>query len=429
MSGAESGSAAEPPPGAPALGLFAGYGVELEYMVVDGATLAVRPIADALLAAAGDGTIVSDVDHDGFSWSNELVLHVVELKTDGPAPALAGLARGFQGEVAAADRLLAPLGARLMPTAMHPWMDPDAETRLWPHDHSPVYAAFDRIFGCRGHGWANLQSMHLNLPFAGDEEFARLHAAIRLLLPLLPALAASSPVVDGRPSGLLDTRLEVYRKNSRRIPLVAGRVIPEPVYTRGAYESEILDALYREIAPHDPEGVLREEWLNARGAIARFERSTIEIRVIDVQEHPAADLAIAVLAVAALRALVAERWVDLERQQRFAVAALEPLFLAALADGEEAVIGDRAYLAAFGLAAGGRGGRGGLRAGDFWRALAERLLPAGDEAWGALGVILEEGPLARRILRALGPEPDRERLRAVYGELCDCLREGRSFRA
>ena len=42
-------------------------------------------------------------------------------------------------------------------------------------------------------------------------------------------------------------------------------------------------------------------------------------------------------------------------------------------------------------------------------------------------VILDEGPLARRIIRVLGPEPDHDRLAAVYRELCDCLKEGRMY--
>ena len=80
-----------------------------------------------------------------------------------------------------------PVIARLLPTAMHPWMDPDRDLRLWPHEASAVYEAFNRIFSCRGHGWANLQSAHINLPFANDEEFGRLHAAIRAVLPIIPA--------------------------------------------------------------------------------------------------------------------------------------------------------------------------------------------------------------------------------------------------
>ena len=114
---------------------------------------------------------------------------------------------------------------------------------IWPHDYSIVYEAFNRIFDCRGHGWANLQAVHLNLPFADDAEFARLHAAIRVLLPILPALAASSPIFEGRLSGVLDTRLDVYRNNCRKIPLATGRVIPEPVFSAADYHGRILEPL------------------------------------------------------------------------------------------------------------------------------------------------------------------------------------------
>ncbi|HAL85576.1 MAG TPA: hypothetical protein DCM31_01010, partial [Deferribacteraceae bacterium] len=37
--------------------------------------------------------------------------------------------------------------------------------------------------------------------------------------------------------------------------------------------------MYRDIAPYDPECILQEEWLNSRGAIARFDRKAIEIRL------------------------------------------------------------------------------------------------------------------------------------------------------
>ena len=70
-----------------------------------------------------------------------------------------------------------------------------------------------------------------------------------------------------------------------------------------------------------------------------------------------------------------------------------------------------------------------LSVGELWRVLAERLVPGTDEAWAPLQVILDEGPLARRIIQALGPEPDRDRLAAVYRELCDCLQEGRMYHA
>ena len=408
----------------PALQLFEALGVELEYMIVAADTLDVRPITDRVMHDVA-GEYVGEWEQGTISWSNELALHVIELKTTDPAPSPAGLAAAFQDNVRQINDLLAPHGARLMPTAMHPWMDPEREMRLWPHDYSPVYQTFDRIFDCRGHGWANLQSAHLNLPFAGDEQFGRLHAAIRLLLPLIPALAASSPVVDGVPTGMVDTRLEVYRGNARRVPSVAGLVVPEPCYTRTAYEREILGRIYADLSPHDPEGILRFEWANARGAIARFDRGTIEIRVVDVQECPAADLAIVQAQMSVLRALVAEQFAPYQRQQTVDTRELHHLLLATAQTGEQTVIDSPEYLAVWGLDR-------PITAGELWRHLLEstaanrRLEP---QAAAALQTIIDEGPLARRILRAVGAHPSRDALREVYGRLCDCLAQGQMFRA
>lgn len=404
--------------------LFEVVGVELEYMIVDRSTLAVRPVADEVLRAVA-GEIVSDVETGELAWSNELVLHVIELKTNGPAESLAGLETFFDRDVRRINGLLEPLGARLMPTAMHPFMDPHTETRLWPHEYSPIYEAYDRIFSCRGHGWSNLQSLHLNLPFADDEEFARLHAAVRLLLPILPALAASSPIFDGRPAGSLDNRMEFYRVNSRRIPALTGEVIPEPVFSRADYEREVFEPMYRAIAPHDPDGVLRDEFLNSRGAIARFGRGSLEIRVIDVQECPRADLAIAALTLGALEWLASGRGPSLEAQKAVPVAPLAAMFRRTIVEAEATVIDDAAYLELLGLP------DKSATAGEVWQFLAGAATAAGTldaKRWSEpLAVLFKQGSLARRILKAVGESPSRERLEEVYRRLCDCLGRGEMF--
>lgn len=403
------------------LSLFAGFGVELEYMIVDSRSLAVRPIADELLSAAS-GNLSGEVDRGEIGWSNELVAHVVELKVHDPAQSLEDLPALFQKNVLEMNLLLESRGARLMPSGMHPWMNPETETRLWPHEYGEVYRAFDRIFGCQGHGWANLQSAHLNLPFANDDEFAKLHAAVRLALPILPALSASSPVVEGQITGLLDNRLEVYRTNSRKIALIAGKVIPEAVFNQADYQAQILEPLYAEIAAHDPERVLQHEWLNARGAIARFSRNTVEIRVLDVQECPRADLAICAAIVALLKALVEGRFASFAEQQAAAVEPLASVFLTAIRGADEAVIYDDDYLKLFGYPG------ESCTVGELWQHLFAALPELTNESspWREpLETIMNEGPLARRILDAL---PDND-LETVYEELCRCLAEGEMFHA
>jgi gamma-glutamyl:cysteine ligase YbdK (ATP-grasp superfamily) len=402
---------------APPLRLFEAFGVELEYMIVHRDSLDVFPVADRVLGLSdGDET---EVDRGDLCWSNELVLHVVELKTNGPASSLDGLEERFQRGVGEVARALEPLGGRLMPGAMHPWMDPRRETVLWPHGNREIYEAFDRIFGCQGHGWSNLQSAHLNLPFHGDDEFGRLHAAVRLVLPILPALAAASPIVELHKTGLLDNRLDVYRTNCRRIPSVTGRVIPEPVFTEDEYRREILQPMYEDIAPHDSAGILQYEWLNARGAIARFERDTIEVRVLDVQECPKADLAVLWAAVETIRGLAEERWTSLDEQQTWGVARLEHVLRGCTRDADEALIADRDYLGVFGFDG------DSATAGSLWRHIVGRLPDPGPHR-ETLDFILDRGPLARRILRALDGEPA-PGVGDVYAALCDCLEQGTVF--
>ncbi|MBX3357182.1 MAG: hypothetical protein KF745_02020 [Phycisphaeraceae bacterium] len=416
------------------LGLFEGFGVELEYMITDSRTGIVMPIADLLLRKHIDSPeFVSDVElpETGLGWSNELALHVVEFKTLGPEASLAPLPARFGDSVGRVNSLLEAFGARLMPSAMHPLMNPLKEMRLWPHDNGPIYSAFDRIFGTSGHGWANLQSVHLNLPFAdpheaGDDQFGRLHAAIRLLLPIMPALAASSPIMDGKLTGVADNRLAVYRTNARRVPSVSGRVIPEPIYTKDRYEGELLEGIYRDLEPLDPEGIVRFEWVNARGAIARFMRNAIEIRVLDVQECPLADLSICAAIVAVLRDIVGERWQPAENQKQWPVERLEPILTTMIHQAGTGVVTDRDYLAALGYKQDRATGS------ELWAHLIESCLAPAPDAplWiPSLGVITREGTLATRLSRALGQHPAAEEIRAVYSELCDCLARGEMFRA
>lgn len=417
------------------LHLFQAFGVELEYMIVDRATLDVRPLADKALkyAATLPGSQVleeaegwpSEVRLGPIALSNELCAHVLEFKVAEPAAALPGLEAHFQEAVRTAHRLLAGLGACLLPSGMHPWMDPAREMKLWPHGHGEYYATFNRIFDCRGHGWSNLQAVHLNLPFEGDEEFGRLHAAIRAVLPILPALTAASPVMDGRITGLLDNRVEVYRHNCRRVPSVTGRVIPEPVYTQGSYETDILGRIYADMRPLDPEGLLAEEWINARGCIARFDRGAIEIRTMDVQECPAADVAICGVVSAVLRALALRPADELRPLAALDTAALESILLMVIRDADRAVIKDRDYLRLLGW----RGGS--CTAADLWRDLISSSARGGPalESWRPwIETLLAHGCLARRILTALDGDTSREAMTAVYARLQQCLETGAAFK-
>ncbi|MEQ1586333.1 MAG: glutamate-cysteine ligase family protein [Cyclobacteriaceae bacterium] len=402
--------------------LFEGFGIELEYMIVDKETLQVKPIADDLLKHEL-GSIGSDFENGIITWSNELVLHVIEIKSTRPESDLQALEKAFSRNVSYINSILNEWNAMLLPSAAHPFMDPFADTQLWPHDNNEVYALYDKIFNSKGHGWSNLQSTHLNLPFYGDEEFAKLHAAIRLILPLLPGLCASSPSLDGKPSGMLDTRLQFYKTNQSKIPVITGNIIPEEVYSHGDYTKRIYQPIAKEIAIHDIENILDPVWVNSRGAIARFDRGSIEIRVMDIQECPAVDMAIVNTVVDTLKLLVSEKLISLKDQMTMDTHMLAQLFDKTTVTGLSTPIVDNSFLSAFELTT-------PATIKEIWKTILTNIPATSTYQKSQQAIIhniLEKGSLSERILSSLTPEIIPEKIHSVYRRLGACLEENKFF--
>ncbi|MBF0225352.1 MAG: glutamate--cysteine ligase [Desulfobacterales bacterium] len=403
--------------------IFDVFGIELEYMIVNKDTLDVLPITDKVIEAES-GQISSEIELGDIAWSNELVLHVIELKTNGPVKSLSGLSNKFLSNINRINNILDKMNGCLMPTAMHPWMNPLTETHLWPHEYSPIYEAYNKIFGCKGHGWSNLQSTHINLPFGNDDEFAKLHSGIRLILPIMPALTASSPIIESKITGFLDSRMIAYSNNSAKIPSIAGKIIPERAFSQNEYSSMIFEKMYKDINTFDTEGILQHEFLNSRGAIARFDRGAIEIRVLDIQECPQADIALAGLIISAIASLAAEKWIPLKEQMKWEVDPLSEIFKNVVKNGHNAVINNSEYLNIFGL------NSKSITAGELWMhisSLSEPIAGIDDSMEKAKAIILKNGCLAQRILDAHGKDFRKERIKEVYNNLCSCLQNGVSF--
>lgn len=408
----------------PRIHLFQGYGVELEYMLVDRDTLKIQPIADELLKHEL-GEYGSDFENGMITWSNELVLHVVELKSTKPEKDFQVLNTKFTENIRTVNSILKKWNAMLMPTAAHPFMNPMTDTKIWPHENNEVYAVYNKIFDCRGHGWSNLQSTHLNLPFYDDEEFAKLHAAIRLVIPILPALCASSPILDGKLTGLLDTRLKFYKTNQAKIPSITGKVIPEAVFSKRNYLNTIYEKIKSDIAPYDPNEELNAIWVNSRGAIPRFDRGSIEIRVMDIQECPAADLAALTLVIETIKALTGNLFVSLDAQMKWRTEVLAQMLDQTIRSAQLAVLENAEYLALFDYPA------NKASASELWQHILQQLLKNGNTALEVckkeLNVIIKEGTLAFRIVTAIGKDHSYENIAAVYRKLCDCLEHDKMF--
>ncbi|PBC67706.1 glutamate-cysteine ligase family protein [Fibrobacter sp. UWS1] len=396
--------------------IFERFGLELEYMIVSRETQKVMPRADAVLGKDEKGENLSDVEHGEVGLSNELVSHVLEMKCAEPASCFSGWSECFHHEILEANKKLESIGAELLPTAAHPFMDPLTETQIWPYECNDIYEAYNRIFDCRGHGWANLQSTHLNISFHGDEEFGILHAGIRLLLPLIPAIAASSPYLDSHFTGYKDARIETYRHNQEKIPSITGKVIPEAVFTEADYNRQIFERIKKDIAPFDKEKLLNHFFLNSRGAIARFDRGAIEIRLVDIQECPAADVAIAEFEMAILKSLAKGVFASQMEQREIGTDELAKILEATVREAEDANIDNARYLRLFGVQA------ESIRASALLAELFEKVQSEiSADSQKILRKILNRGTLASTILRKLGDSPRHEDFVTEYARLAHCL--------
>ena len=400
--------------------LFEVYGIELEYMLVNNFNFKIAPIVDQLLTQKA-GELTSDVDNGVIAWSNELVAHVIEIKTNGPTANLNSLSQSFHENVVEINTILKGLDSKLLPTACHPLMNPSTDTQLWKHSYSEVYDLYNRIFNCQGHGWSNVQSTHINLPFYDDAEFEKLHAAIRIILPLIPGLCASSPILEGKATGLKDTRLEYYKTNQKEIPEMTGLVIPEQVFSKVDYYATIFEPIKKAISPFDTKKILDHHFLNSRGAIARFDRNAIEIRLVDIQESPKADVAICVLIIEVLKLLVNESLTSLESQKKSTKQELFDILNPAITEAESYSISNKNYLELFGV-------KDVSTVQNVWKHLYELAKPQIHEShYEAIDVILTEGTLSTRILKAMGNDYSEQHIRKVYSELAQCLEENNMF--
>lgn len=400
--------------------IFEVYGIELEYMLVNSSSMKINPVVDQLFIKK-TGSITSDVENGPIEWSNELVAHVVELKTNGPTADLENLDELFAENVKEVNKLLREFGSVLLPTAAHPLMDPESEMQLWQHNYSKIYALYNRIFDCRGHGWSNVQSTHINLPFKGDAEFEKLHAAVRILLPIIPALSASSPIFEGKKTGFKDARMHVYKTNQKEIPQMTGKVIPEQVFSKRAYQNVIFDPINKAIKPHDTENILDHHFLNSRGAIARFDRGAIEIRVIDIQECPKADVAISVLIIEALKMLVSEELISLDDQKKWHENDLFEIFDKVIVDAEDTVITNAEFADVFDL-------QSNISAGEIWKKIYTLVKEnISEKHQKSIEFLLKNGSLSTRIINSLGADAAEEEILEVYKELGRCLNENRFY--
>lgn len=281
---------------------------------------------------------------------------------------------------------------RLLGLGMHPTARP-ADIPVWDHDEGEYYAVYDRLFNIRQHGWLNIQALQINLSYRSSRDLIHLFNKVRMLLPCLIAVTASSPMVEGRLTGRCDNRLVYYRENQKEIPEICGGIVPEPIRTVADYRA-VQDGIFEKLRAQNA-GILCEEWVSSGGIIIRFSRKCLEIKALDEQESIRSDMAVC----AFVRALLRCRTLPIDSSQDGLLALTE-----------EAI----------------RGGTAGLKddLGRLYDA-AWRQATIGERLY--LPVIrnrIDHGSLAERMQERFsrGESPA-----AVMADMADCLRANRPY--
>ena len=278
-------------------------GPEHEFALVND-ELAPLPIVDEVIKSF-HGRIVNFVEEPKFTFGKELQLHVMEFKPNSPFESPVEFEETMQeGVLTLHEFLHRKFRARLLGTGMHPLLKLH-QTSVWPHRHRQIYEAYAKVFDLKRHGWLNIQSFHLNLPYSDEASAMVLHNTLANLCPYLCAVSASSPIHEGKLGEAVDSRLRFYWENQREIHSVTGDIIPEYASSFGQYRKEVIGKYSKDLARAGANKlILGKEWVNSRGLIFRFDRKAIEIRIMDEQECIKSDVALSCFIRASLRGLM-----------------------------------------------------------------------------------------------------------------------------
>jgi gamma-glutamyl:cysteine ligase YbdK (ATP-grasp superfamily) len=261
------------------------------------------PISDKIIKAYC-GKIINFIELPQFTFGKELQLHVMEIKANTPFYSPAEFEETMHNAVSTLNSILQNHEACLLGTGMHPLLQLE-DTAVWPHYHRKIYQEYGKIFNLKQHGWINIQSFHLNLPYQKEDDAVKMHNHLANMCAYLPAVAASSPIFEGKEGPDVDNRLSFYKVNQREVPSITGAVIPEYVTSLSQYKRDVIERYSTDLAAAGAsKTLLHREWVNSRGVIFRFDRSALEVRVMDEQECIKSDVALACFVRATLRGLL-----------------------------------------------------------------------------------------------------------------------------
>ena len=250
-------------------------GVEEEFALLDPVTLELTPAFERLRDAAADHPVL----HDAIA--GELISSELEIVSGRGDDLADALERQRERRAAIFDHAHRH-GIALGSTGTHALSDYREQHIIETEHYRRVEDGLQYVARRN-----NTFSMHIHVGVQGADRAVRVCDRLRPILPLLLALSANSPFVDGRDSGLHSARTQTFTKSFPRCG------IPDPIGSWAAWADYV-------------------ELLKRTGSIVEFTQlwwsvrphhafGTVEVRICDAQTTAAESDALAGLIVACVQ--------------------------------------------------------------------------------------------------------------------------------
>ncbi len=179
-------------------------GIEEEFAILDPGTLDMVPRYEELRRLADQDPVLA------ASVAGELISSEIEI-TSGRGEDLRAALDAQREHRRRLFALAADQGAALGATGTHPWAD-YRQQQIINTDHYRRVAD-----GLRYVAWRNNTfSLHLHVGIRGADRAVQVCDRLRPVLPLLLAISANSPFLDGRDSGLHSARTQTFTRSFPR---------------------------------------------------------------------------------------------------------------------------------------------------------------------------------------------------------------------
>ncbi len=247
-------------------------GVEEEFAILDPASLDLVGRYEALKAAAAEDEILRD------SVAGELISSEIEIRS-GRGESLEDALEHQRECRRRLFALAAEHGVALGATGTHPWAD-YREPEIIDTEHYRRLERDLQMVARRN----NTFSLHVHVGVRGADRAVEVCDRLRPIAPVLLALSANSPYLDGRDAGLHSARTQVFTKSFPRCG------IPDHYGSWASYR-DYIDLLLRTRSIVE----YTQVWWSLR---PHFGFGTVEVRICDAQSTAPESDALAALIVA-----------------------------------------------------------------------------------------------------------------------------------